>query len=108
MARTITGTVKSDKVDKTIVVLVQSHKTHPVYKKQYVTSRTFMAHDEKNEAKVGDKVVIIETRPISRQKRFALQEIVEKAVIRHVEETPGGDAHKRDVTKEKDVEEKHS
>jgi small subunit ribosomal protein S17 len=99
MARTITGTVKSDKVDKTIVVLVQSHKTHPVYKKQYVTSRTFMAHDEKNVAKVGDKVVIVETRPISRHKRFVLQDVVEKAVIRHVEEAPGAIDRKSEVQK---------
>jgi small subunit ribosomal protein S17 len=100
MARTITGTVKSDKVDKTIVVLVQSHKTHPIYRKQYVTSRTFMAHDEKNEAKLGDKVVIVETRPISRSKRFKLQDSVEKAVVRHVEETPGAVDKTHDGSKE--------
>ena len=100
MARTITGTVKSDKVDKTIVVLVQSHKTHPIYRKQYVTSRTFMAHDEKNEAKIGDTVIIVETRPISRMKRFMLREVVEKAVVRHIEETPGAVDKTHDAIKE--------
>jgi small subunit ribosomal protein S17 len=89
MARTITGIVKSDKADKTIVVVVHERKTHPIYRKQYTSSRNFMAHDEKNEAKVGDKVVIVETRPISARKRFALDKIVEKAIVRHVEETPG-------------------
>jgi small subunit ribosomal protein S17 len=103
MARSITGTVKSDKVDKTIVVLVQTHKTHPIYRKQYSASRTFMAHDELNQAKVGDKVVIVETRPISARKRFILKEIVEKAVVRHIEETPGAiDKTHEGTSKEKE------
>jgi small subunit ribosomal protein S17 len=89
MARSITGIVKSDKADKTIVVLVQERKTHPIYRKQYTASRSFMAHDEKNEAKKGDKVVIVETRPLSAKKRFALEKVVEKATVLHVEETPG-------------------
>jgi small subunit ribosomal protein S17 len=89
MARSITGTVKSDKADKTIVVLVQERKTHPIYRKQYTSTRTFMAHDEKNEAKQGDRVIIVETRPKSARKRFALEKVIQKAVVRHVEETPG-------------------
>lgn len=82
MARTIVGTVSSAKGDKTIVVTVQTRKTHPIYHKQYTVSRKFMAHDEKNEAKVGDKVAIIETRPLSRRKHHTLDRIIEKPVLR--------------------------
>lgn len=82
MARTLVGTVTSDKTDKTIVVTVVTHKTHPVYKKQYISSKKFMAHDETNEAKIGDKVSIIETRPLSARKRFKLEKIIEKPAIR--------------------------
>lgn len=85
MARTITGVVTSDKGDKTIVIAVHTRKTHPIYKKQYTVTTKFMAHDEKNEAHVGDKVVIIETRPLSKRKRFALKSVVETARILHVE-----------------------
>jgi small subunit ribosomal protein S17 len=85
MARTITGVVASDKGDKTIVIQVTTRKTHPLYKKQYSVTTKFMAHDEKNEAKEGDKVIIIETRPISRRKRFTLKKVVETARIQHVE-----------------------
>lgn len=80
--RTFTGVVKSNKTDKTIVVIVQTRKTHPLYRKQYMDSRNFMAHDENNEAEVGDRVTIVETRPLSAQKRFRLDKIVEKARIR--------------------------
>lgn len=102
MARSITGIVKSDKTDKTIVVLVQERKTHPIYRKQYTNSRTFMAHDEKNEAHEGDKVVIVETRPISARKRFALERVVEKAIVRHVEETPGAVNKAHSTSKEEE------
>jgi small subunit ribosomal protein S17 len=81
MARTITGTVVSDKADKTIVISVAERKTHPLYKKQYTINTKFMAHDEKNEAKVGDKVLITECRPLSARKRFALQKVVERAGV---------------------------
>ena len=84
MARSITGIVSSNKGDKTIVVTIQIRKTHPLYRKQYTVSRKFMAHDEKNEAQVGDKVVIVETRPLSKRKRYTLSRIVEKPVIREV------------------------
>jgi small subunit ribosomal protein S17 len=56
MAKSLTGVVVSDKTDKTIVVSVATHKNHPLYRKAYVTSKKFMAHDEKNEAKPGDTV----------------------------------------------------
>ncbi len=85
MARTLTGVVTSDKADKTIVISVHARKTHPIYKKQYSVSTKFIAHDENNEAKVGDKVTVVETRPISRRKRFTLQKVVETARIKHVE-----------------------
>ena len=85
MAKTLIGVVSSDKGDKTIVVTVTSRKTHPIYKKQYTFSTKFMAHDEQNAAKVGDKVSIMETRPLSARKRFTLDKILERAGIQHVE-----------------------
>ena len=75
------GTVVSDKMDKTITVIVETKKTHPLYGKRVKYSKKFKAHDENNEAKIGDKVVIMETRPLSATKRFRLVEIVEKAVV---------------------------
>jgi len=64
------GVVVSNKNDKTIVVKVESVKVHPKYKKRYVVSRRYKVHDEKNECKVGEKVVFIECRPLSRDKRW--------------------------------------
>src|SRR4051812_29556199 len=81
MSRTLTGLVVSDKAQKTIVIAVQTRKTNRIYKKQYSVTTKFMAHDENNSAHVGDKVVIVETRPLSARKRFALQEILETAKI---------------------------
>jgi small subunit ribosomal protein S17 len=82
MAKTIVGTVSSNKTDKTIVVTVHTRKTHPLYRKQYTVSKKFMAHDEKNEAQPGDKVSIVETRPISARKRYTLSKIIEKPALR--------------------------
>ena len=65
--------------DKTIVVQIEERKPHPVYKKMMVTTKKFHAHDEKNEAGVGDTVQIMETRPLSKMKRWRLVQIVEKA-----------------------------
>lgn len=87
MAKTLTGVVSSDRADKTIVVTVRTRKTHPIYKKQYTVSKKFMAHDEQNEAKLGDQVIISETRPMSARKRFMLHKVVERAAIRHEEES---------------------
>ena len=81
MSRTLTGTVVSNKGDKTIVISIQTRKTNRIYKKQYSVTTKFMAHDEKNEANVGDLVTIVETRPLSARKRFALSVIVERAAI---------------------------
>ena len=76
-----TGRVVSDKMDKTITVLVETYKKHPLYGKRVKYSKKFKAHDELNEVKVGDIVRIMETRPLSATKRFRLVEVVEKAVI---------------------------
>jgi small subunit ribosomal protein S17 len=74
-----TGKVVSDKMDKTIVVAVEDHVKHPLYKK--IVKRTYKlhAHDENNECKVGDTVKVMETRPLSKTKRWRLVEIMEKA-----------------------------
>jgi small subunit ribosomal protein S17 len=85
MPKTIIGVVSSDKADKTIIVSVMSRKTHPLYKKQYTSTNRFMAHDEQNDAHVGDKVAIVETRPLSARKRFRLERVIDRAPIRHVE-----------------------
>ena len=73
------GVVISDKNDKTIVVKVQSRKPHPTYGKMMTSSKNYHAHDEANEAGVGDIVQIMETRPLSKMKRWRLLNIVEKA-----------------------------
>ena len=74
------GTVVSDKMDKTITVVVETKKTHPLYGKRVKYSKKFKAHDENNEARIGDRVEVMETRPLSATKRFRLVKIVEKAV----------------------------
>ena len=75
------GHVVSDKMDKTITVAIETYKNHPVYGKRVKYTKKFKAHDENNEAKQGDIVRIMETRPTSATKRFRLVEIVENAVI---------------------------
>ncbi len=82
MAKVLTGTVTSDRPDKSIVVTIDTHKSHPIYKKRYIVSQKVMAHDEKNEAKTGDKVSIEETRPLSARKRYILKTIIEKPALR--------------------------
>ncbi len=77
--RTIEGVVVSDKMQKTIVVKVDRSVRDSLYQKYIVRSRRFKAHDEKNEAKVGDLVSLVESRPLSREKRFALQAIIRRA-----------------------------
>lgn len=81
MAKSIVGTVSSISGDKTIVITTKWRRTHPLYKKQYTVHSKYMAHDEKNQCNVGDKVVIEESRPLSARKRYSLKEIVEKAVL---------------------------
>ena len=73
------GKVVSDKMDKTITVAVEDHVKHPLYGKIIMQTKKFKAHDEKNACRVGDRVRIMETRPLSKDKRWRLVEIVEKA-----------------------------
>jgi small subunit ribosomal protein S17 len=80
MAHTLQGIVSSDKRDKTITVAVTNRETHPIYRKQYTVTRKYTAHDENNEAKLGDRVEIIETRPISKTKSYKLVKILEKSL----------------------------
>ncbi|ANZ61471.1 30S ribosomal protein S17 [Secundilactobacillus paracollinoides] len=79
--KTYRGRVVSDKMDKTITVAVDTTKTHPVYGKRIKYTKKYKAHDENNEAKQGDIVEIMETRPLSKTVRFRLLSVVEKAVI---------------------------
>ena len=75
------GTVVSDKMDKTITVIVETKKTHPLYGKRVKYSKKFKAHDENNEARIGDRVEIMETRPLSATKRFRLVKVIDKAEV---------------------------
>lgn len=79
--KTQIGKVVSDKMDKTIVVAVETYKKHKLYHKRIRYTKKFKAHDENNQAKIGDTVEIMETRPISKDKRWRLVEIVKEAVI---------------------------
>lgn len=79
LRKTRVGVVSSDKMDKTVVVTVKDKIKHPLYKKIVNRTIKFKAHDEKNECGVGDKVLIMETRPLSRDKRWRVVEIIEKA-----------------------------
>lgn len=73
------GVVFSDKMEKTITVVVESRKKHPIYGKMIITTKKYKAHDENSEAKEGDTVEIMETRPLSKTKSWRLVKIVEKA-----------------------------
>ena len=73
------GIVKSDKMEKTIVVSIETLKLHPLYKKYVKRAKKVKAHDEKNEAKIGDRVLVVECRPISKEKCWKLAEILERA-----------------------------
>jgi small subunit ribosomal protein S17 len=74
------GTVSSNKMKKTVVVTVERHFTHPLYKRVLRRSKKFLAHDEKNECHVGDRVRIQETRPLSLRKRWRVVQVISKAV----------------------------
>ncbi len=78
---TLVGRVVSDKMDKTITVLVETQRRHPLYGKMVKYSKKYHAHDEKNEAKIGDTVKIVQTRPLAKTVDYELAEILEKAVI---------------------------
>ena len=77
--RTLIGRVVSDKMDKTVVVAVEELEQHKLYKKAIKTTVKFKAHDENNEAHEGDKVSIMETRPLSKDKRWRVVEVIERA-----------------------------
>ena len=81
MAKTLIGTVSSVAPNKTIVITIHTRKTHPLYKKQYTVTSKYMAHDENNDCKVGDKVSIVETRPLSARKRYTLKKIISRATL---------------------------
>ncbi|QEH62319.1 30S ribosomal protein S17 [Spiroplasma chinense] len=81
LRKTYTGRVVSDKMDKTITVLVETYKNHPTYKKRVKYSKKYKAHDENGQAAMGDKVEIMETRPLSKTKNFRLVRVVEKSII---------------------------
>nr|WP_318685633.1 30S ribosomal protein S17 [uncultured Acetatifactor sp.] len=78
LRKTRTGKVTSNKMDKTIVVAIEEHVKHPLYKKVVKRTYKLKAHDEKNECSIGDTVKVMETRPLSKDKRWRLVEIVEK------------------------------
>jgi small subunit ribosomal protein S17 len=75
----LVGTVTSDKMDKTVVVTVERRYRHALYEKVVRSAKKYLAHDERNDCRVGDKVQIVETRPYSRRKRWAVEEILERA-----------------------------
>ncbi|MDR1298961.1 MAG: 30S ribosomal protein S17 [Oscillospiraceae bacterium] len=77
--KTRTGKVVSDKMDKTVVVAVEDRVAHPLYKKIIKRTYKLKAHDENNECGIGDRVLVMETRPLSKDKRWRLVEIIEKA-----------------------------
>ena len=79
LRKTRIGIVVSDKMDKTIVVAIEEHVKHPLYKKIVKDTYKLKAHDENNECKIGDKVKVMETRPLSKDKRWRLVEIMERA-----------------------------
>ena len=79
LRKTRTGKVVSDKMDKTVVVAIEGHVKHPLYGKIVKRTYKLKAHDEKNECGIGDTVKVMETRPLSKDKRWRLVEIIEKA-----------------------------
>ena len=99
MAKTLTGMVSSNKTDKTIVITVHTRKTHPIYKKQYTVTSKFMAHDENNQCKIGDKVSIVETKPL-----FTLDKVLQKAVLATEDREILEKAESEDRAKEKAAE----
>lgn len=101
MTRTISGIVTSKAGDKTIVVTTRYSKVHPIYRKRYSRRAKFMAHDEKNQASVGDKVLISEIRPMSARKHFNLDKIVAKAGIEYKNEDSTADIAESEPEQEK-------
>ena len=89
----MTGVVVKDKMDKTVVIEVEKFLKHPKYHKYLKTKKRYKAHDEKNECNVGDRVLIVESRPLSKEKRWVVKEIVEKEELMLIrEEVTGNDS----------------
>jgi len=82
----MTGVVVKDKMDKTVVIEVEKFLKHPKYHKYLKTKKSYKAHDEKNECNVGDRVLIVESRPLSKEKRWVVKEIVEKEELMLIRE----------------------
>lgn len=76
--RRLRGQVVSDKMEKTVVVRVERFKSHPIYKKVIKVSEKYLAHDEENEYRIGDTVQIVESRPLSKRKRWAVERMIER------------------------------
>jgi small subunit ribosomal protein S17 len=90
--RKMTGVVVKDKMDKTVVIEVEKFLKHPKYHKYLKTKKRYKAHDENNECSIGDKVLIIESRPLSKEKRWVVKEIVKKEELMLIrEEVTGND-----------------
>jgi small subunit ribosomal protein S17 len=88
----MTGVVVKDKMDKTVVIEVEKFLKHPKYHKYLKTKKRYKAHDEKNECNIGDRVLIVESRPLSKEKRWVVKEIVEKEELMLIrEEVTGND-----------------
>ena len=88
MAKPIIGVVTSDKSDKTIVISVQTKKMNKLYRRQYLSTKKYMVHDEKNEAKVGDTVSVVTSSPRSAHKHHVLEKIITRAVLQQRDITP--------------------
>ena len=90
--RKMTGVVVKDKMDKTVVIEVEKFLKHPKYHKYLKTKKRYKAHDEKNECRIGDRVMIMESRPLSKEKRWVVKEVVEKEDLMLIrEEVTGND-----------------
>ncbi len=77
--KTMLGTVVSDRMDKTVIVAVERLVQHPLYRKYLRKQKRYKAHDEKNDCHIGDRVLLVETRPLSREKRWRVKEVLERA-----------------------------
>lgn len=97
MAHTLQGIVTSDKRDKTITVSITNRETHPLYRKQFTKTRKYTAHDENNEAKLGDKVEIAACRPLSKTKAYTLVKVLERShgTVELKEEVLGNQAEEK-------------
>lgn len=87
--RKMTGVVVRDKMDKSVVIEVEKFLKHPKYHKYLKTKKRYKAHDEKNECRIGDRVLIMESRPLSKEKRWVVKEIIEREELAGIQEKVG-------------------